>query len=154
MKEKAHFILSRRENSTVSLHQTDPPSKYYFMSGWFWDYYLNGHKYMHLLKMLWIQKCIFAYSVDYIYNLDPIETNAIQMHNSVIVLRISEFRVFTSMIGVLKCNKISIIHFFLLECYTWSYIVSFVDRIPTSTYILALHIDLNKAHCPHKRPIK
>lgn len=39
-----------------------------------------------------MQKCAFVYSVDYIYYLEPIETNAIQMHNSVIVHGISEFR--------------------------------------------------------------
>lgn len=55
--------------------------------------------------MFCIQKSAFIYSVDKIYYLDSMETDAMQMCNLVIVHGIGELRVFTPMIGVLKYNK-------------------------------------------------
>ena len=49
--------------------------------------------------MLYIQNPAFTYSVDCIHYLGSMETDAAQIHNSVIVHGIGEFRVFISMIG-------------------------------------------------------
>lgn len=55
--------------------------------------------------MFCIQKSALIYYVHNIYYLDSMETDAIQMHNSVIVHGIGELRVFMSMTGVFKYNK-------------------------------------------------
>lgn len=70
-------------------------------------------KWRVFVKDVLVQKSAFIYSVYNICYLESMETDAIQMHNSVIVHGIGELGVFRSIFGVFKYNKNKHLAFFL-----------------------------------------